>query len=156
MDFCIQSRNNKEVAVSVNKLTPGSVVFEDVSDGWFTGRIIKTLDRQNGSHSSSSSSSRSQSTLPSGTSSEPFPGRIAYNNKNDEQIEIPFGERDVRGEYSFKCDDLVTFQVVTDRRDGLQHASGVDLLEDTFTVTQEHREQGYVAALKVCYKRNCS
>ncbi|CAG2111875.1 unnamed protein product [Medioppia subpectinata] len=148
VDFCIQSRNNKEVAVSVNKLTPGSVVFEDVSDEWFTGRIIKTLDRQNSSHSSS----RSQSTLSSqsGTSSEPFPGRIVYN-KNGDQIEIPYGERDVKGEYSFKCDDLVTFQVVTDRRDGLQHASGVDLLEDTFTVTDEHREQGYVAALKDYY-----
>ena len=76
VEFCIQTRNGKEVAVSVNKLTPGSVVFEDISEESFTGRIIKGLERQN-----SHSSSRSQSSLPSGTPTDPFPGRIGMETK---------------------------------------------------------------------------
>ena len=143
VEFCIQTRNGKEVAVSVNKLTPGSVVFEDVSEDTYTGRIIKVLERQ-----SSHSSSRSQSSLTSGTSSEPFPGRIVYN-KNGKDVEIPFGERDVKGEYTLQTEDFVTFKIVTDRRDGLQHGTAIELLEETFGISNEHREHGYVAALKV-------
>ena len=143
VEFCIQTRNGKEVAVNVNKLSPGSVVFEDISEESYTGRIIKSLERQN-----SHSSSRSQSSLPSGTPTDPFPGRIVYNKSGDE-VEIPFGDRDVKGEYTLQTDDFVRFRIVTDRRDSLKHATAVDLLEETFTVTNEHREHGYVAALKV-------
>jgi cold shock CspA family protein len=147
VEFSIQIRNNKEVAVNVNKLSPGSVVFEDVSEDTLTGQIVKTIERQ-----SSHSSSRSQSSVSSmsGTPSDPFPGRISYT-KNNAEVEIPFGDRDVKGEYTLQVSDYVRFNIVTDRRDRLQHATNVDVFDDTFAISGEHREQGYVAALKDYY-----
>jgi cold shock CspA family protein len=42
----------------------------------------------------------------------------------------------------------VQFQVATDRRDQLRRATSVALLDESFLVSGERREQGIVAALK--------
>lgn len=44
--------------------------------------------------------------------------------------------------------DWVQFLLATDRRDQLQRATAISLLDETFEVSGERREQGMVAALK--------
>lgn len=44
--------------------------------------------------------------------------------------------------------DWVQFQVATDRRDQLRRATNIALLDESFLVSGERREQGVVAALK--------
>lgn len=56
--------------------------------------------------------------------------------------------------------DWVQFLLATDRRDQLQRATSISLLEETFDVSGEKREQGVIAALKEgfgflrCVERN--
>ena len=40
VEFTIQTRNGKEVACNLTKLTPGTVVFEDVGTEYLTGQVI--------------------------------------------------------------------------------------------------------------------
>ena len=56
-------------------------------------------------------------------------------------IEIPFGDKDQRGDYTLQVDDFVEFNIATDRRDGLQRATNITLVEDTFKVNGEIRER---------------
>lgn len=44
--------------------------------------------------------------------------------------------------------DWVQFLLATDRRDQLHRASSISLLDETFKVSGEKREQGVVASLK--------
>ena len=44
--------------------------------------------------------------------------------------------------------DWVQFLLATDRRDQLQRATSISLLDETFEVSGERREQGMVASLK--------
>ena len=44
--------------------------------------------------------------------------------------------------------DWVQFKLATDRRDQLQRATSISLLDETFKVSGERREQGVVASLK--------
>ena len=44
--------------------------------------------------------------------------------------------------------DIVEFNVATDRRDKLQRATNIVLIEDTFKVSGEKRECGVIAAVK--------
>ena len=55
-------------------------------------------------------------------------------------IEIPFGEKDQRGECTLLQGDSVEFQIATDRRDKLQRATNIALLETTFSYSGEIRE----------------
>lgn len=144
VEFSIQTRNNKEVACNVCKLSPGTVVFEDVSQDRLTGRIIKNIDKFN-AHSYGRQISNNSSL--GGSTTDPFPGRIVYKKGNTE-VEITFGERDIRGEFTLQVGDNVHFSIVTDRRDQLQHATNIELFEETFALNGEHREQGYIASLK--------
>jgi cold shock CspA family protein len=50
--------------------------------------------------------------------------------------------------FSNRHGDWVQFQVATDRRDQLRRATSIALLEESFLVSGERREQGVVAALK--------
>ncbi|RWS09033.1 cold shock domain-containing protein E1-like protein [Dinothrombium tinctorium] len=147
VEFSIQTRNNKEVAVNVTRLPPGSVIFEDVSPEEQKGQVLKTIERHNShfnqrQHSSSNSSN--------GNGNEPFPGKIVYK-KGNSDVEIPFGERDIKGEFSLQVGDLVKFNIVTDRRDKLKHATNVCLCDESFSFSGERRDQGYIAALKDSY-----
>jgi len=56
-------------------------------------------------------------------------------------IEIPFGDRDQVGDYTLMVDDIVEFNIATDRRDKLQRATNIVLSEHTFFVSKEQREK---------------
>ncbi|KAI1301608.1 Cold shock domain-containing protein E1 [Halotydeus destructor] len=142
VEFSIQSRNEKDVAVNVRQLKSGTVVFEDISTDRFSGQITKAIEK-NGTHTA-----RQINTQNGGH--EPFPGKIGYK-QNGIENEIAFGERDLKGEFTIQIGDYVKFNVVTDRRDKLKHASNVELLEESFALSGEHREQGYVTSLKDSY-----
>ena len=45
--------------------------------------------------------------------------------------------------------DWVQFQIATDRRDQLRRATSIALLDESFVVSGERREQGVIAVLKV-------
>lgn len=133
VQFTIQFRNNKEVAVNVEKLAEGTVVFEDIGTEKKRGKILKTLK------------------LPQNTrQGDPLAGRIVYETL-DGPIEIPFGDRDQVGDYTLLVDDIVDFNIATDRRDKLQRATNIVLSQHTFFVSKEQREQGYVVTLKEGY-----
>ena len=55
-------------------------------------------------------------------------------------IEIPFGDKDQKGDYTLDVGDLVEFKIATDRRDKLQRATQIALVLDTFKVNTEQRE----------------
>ena len=64
-------------------------------------------------------------------------------------IEIPFGDKDQRGECTLQQGDSVEFQIATDRRDKLQRATNIALLEETFSYSGEIRETVRVL-LSIC------
>eukprot|EP00918_Siedleckia_nematoides_P008348 GHVU01018104.1.p1 GENE.GHVU01018104.1~~GHVU01018104.1.p1 ORF type:complete len:815 (+),score=93.18 GHVU01018104.1:360-2804(+) len=129
VDFQIQIRNNKEVAVDIKRLPEGTVIFEDVGLENRRGRILNTLKSGNWKQS------------------EPLAGRIVYETVEG-SIEIPYGDKDQHGDYSLQPDDLVEFNIATDRRDKLQRATNIRLVIDTFRVNGEKRENGMVMTLK--------
>ena len=53
--------------------------------------------------------------------------------------EIQYGDKDQAGECTLQQGDIVSFNIATDRRDGLQRACNIILLEDTFN-NGEQRE----------------
>lgn len=135
VEFSIQFRNGKEVAVAIHRLPEGTVIFEDVAVERRRGRITKTLKAPH---------SRRQS--------DPLAGKITYETLKG-PIEIPFGDKDQKGDYTLQVDDFVEFNIATDRRDGLQRATNIMLVEDTFKVNGEIRErsrvfQGIIATVK--------
>lgn len=130
VEFTIQSRNGKEVATEIKKLPEGTVIFEDVALEKRRGKVQKTLKTPHG---------RRQS--------DPLAGRIVYETVNG-PIEIPYGDKDQHGDYTLQSGDIVDFNIATDRRDKLQRATNILLVEDTFRVNGENREKGVVAAVK--------
>ena len=142
VEFGIQTRNDKKVAVNVISLSPGTVVFEEVSADKYTGIVIRLAEkaphgfgRQQYSGSSGGAGIES--------------GMIRFLGRNEP--DICFAAKDINGEFTMKLDDLVTFYVVTDKRDNMKHAGKVTLHEDCFIKTGESRENGYIASLKDAY-----
>lgn len=86
VEFIIQSRNNKEVACNITKLPPGSIIFEEISDEIIKGQVLKPLDR--------SSSTRHQS--------EPLTGRIRHRAPDHSEVEVSFGDKDQKGDFTLK------------------------------------------------------
>lgn len=82
--------------------------------------------------------------------SDPLAGRIIYETIED-SIEIPYGDKDQKGDYTLQVGDIVEFNIATDRRDKLQRATQIILIEDTFKVNKEKRETGVVASVKDGY-----
>jgi len=132
VEFTIQTRNGKEVACNITKLEPGSVVFEDMSIDIVKGQVLKPLER--------GQQTRHQS--------DPLPGRIRYRAPDHSEVEVPFGDKDQKRDFTLRHGDWVQFQVATDRRDQLRRATSISLLDESFLVSGERREQGVVAALK--------
>lgn len=132
VEFTIQTRNGKEVACNITKLDPGSVVFEDMSTDIVKGQVLKPLER--------GQQTRHQS--------DPLPGRIRYRAPDHSEVEVPFGDKDQKRDFTLRHGDWVQFQVATDRRDQLRRATSIALLDESFLVSGERREQGVVAALK--------
>lgn len=120
------------MACNITRLTPGTVVFEDVGTDIMKGQVLKPLDRgQNARHQS-----------------DPLPGRIRYRAADHSEVEVPFGDKDQNGDFTLRHGDWVQFKIATDRRDQLQRATNISLLEESFVVSGEKREQGVVASLK--------
>merc|ERR1719346_653403 len=131
VEFIIQTRNGKEVATNLVKLPVGTVVFEDVGTEYFTGQVLKPLDR----------TGKYQQT-------DPLPGRVKYRALDRSEVEIPFGEKDQVGDFTLRHGDWIKFVIATDRRDKLKRATKIELLDESFKVSDERREQGVVQALK--------
>ncbi|XP_026500310.1 cold shock domain-containing protein E1 isoform X1 [Vanessa tameamea] len=133
VEFIIQTRNGKEVACNITKLPSGSVVFEDVSPEIMRGQVLKPLERGN---------------MVRVPQNDPLPGRIRYRAADHSEVEVPFGDKDQCGEFTLRHGDWVQFQVATDRRDQLKRATNISLLDESFNVSGERREQGVVSSLK--------
>ncbi|KAG6462999.1 hypothetical protein O3G_MSEX013592 [Manduca sexta] len=136
VEFIIQTRNGKEVACNITKLPSGSVVFEDVSPEIMRGQVLKPLDRGNTVR------------VPQ---NDPLTGRIRYRAADHSEVEVPFGDKDQCGEFTLRHGDWVQFQVATDRRDQLKRATYISLLDESFNVSGERREQGIVCSLREGY-----
>ena len=54
--------------------------------------------------------------------------------------EIPYGDKDQKGDYTLQQGDIIEFSIATDRRDKLQRATNIVLLNETFDKTTERRE----------------
>lgn len=116
VEFTVQLRNNKEVACNITRLAPGTVIFEDVDPEVLQGRVTVVADRGRPSQAAAA---------------DPLPGRIVYL-RGEEELEMPYGERDPKCEYSLQVGDQVQFSIATDRRDGLQRATNIELLDQSF------------------------
>ncbi|XP_015126101.1 cold shock domain-containing protein E1 [Diachasma alloeum] len=132
VEFIIQTRNGKEVACNITKLPPGSIVFEEVNDEIMKGQVLKPLERGN--------AARHQN--------DPLPGRIRYRAADYSEVEVPFGDKDQKGDFTLKHGDWVQFLIATDTRDQLKRATEIFLLPESFAVSGERREQGVIASLK--------
>ena len=131
VEFIIQTRNGKEVACQLTKLVSGTVVFEDVGIEFFRGQVLKPLDR----------AGKYQQT-------DALPGRVKYRAADRSEAEIPFGEKDQLGDFTLRHGDWIKFIVATDRRDKLKRATKIELLDESFQVSDERREQGLVLTMK--------
>lgn len=132
VEFQIDIRNGKEIAISIKRLPRGTVIFEDVGIDKRRGKVQKTLKTVG----------RRQS--------DPLAGRIVYETLEG-PIEIPYGDKDQLGDFTLQIGDLVEFNIATDRRDKLQRATNINFVEDTFKVNGEKREKGFVNAVKEGY-----
>lgn len=135
VEFVIQTRNGKEVAGCISRLDPGSVIFEDVDPTTMKGQVLKPLEQTNG-------------LTPPAVPADPLPGRIKYRASDHSEKEVPFGDKDQKGEFTLKHGDWVQFMLATDRRDQLKRATCIFLLDDTFLLSGEKREQGIISQLK--------
>ncbi|XP_026284230.1 cold shock domain-containing protein E1 isoform X1 [Frankliniella occidentalis] len=135
VEFTIQTRNGKEVACNITVLPRGSIIFEDVNDEIMKGQVLKPLERgQNVRHQN-----------------DPLPGRIKYRAADHSESEVAFGDKDQKGDFTLKHGDWVSFRLAIDRRDGLKRATDISLLDESFNVSGERREQGVVTAVKDGY-----
>jgi len=130
VEFCVTTRNGKEVANNITSLESGTVIFEDIGVDTRRGKVQKTLRASHG---------RRQS--------DPLAGRIVYETM-DGPIEIQYGDKDQEGDFTLSPGDLVQFNIATDRRDKLQRATNISLVQDTFKINGEKRETGVIAAVK--------
>ena len=131
VEFIIQTRNGKEVACFLVKLPVGTVVFEDVGAEYFTGQVLKPLDRQH----------QYQQT-------DPLPGRVKYRAPDRSEVESSFGEKDQVGDFTLRHGDWIKFVIATDRRDKLKRATKIELMDESFKVSDEKREQGVIQSIK--------
>lgn len=124
-------KQGKEVACNITKLPPGTVIFEDLKPDMLKGQVTKAIDKN------------------PRTANEPLPGRITYKVADSKEIrEISFSEKDQMGDFTLRYGDWVKFQIATDRRDALDRATHIVLLDESFSASGEKREQGVVASLK--------
>ena len=165
VEFTIQTRNGKEVACNITVLPPGTVVFEDVGTEFFKGQVLKPLDRSKGGAQQQGQQQQggaSGSGSPTGSSQqqqqgqqqqqqgegEALNGRIKYRGANRSEEEVQFGEKDQAGDFTLRHGDWVRFVIAVDRRDKLKRATKIELMDESFQVSDERREQGMVQALK--------
>ncbi|KAJ8929356.1 hypothetical protein NQ314_017960 [Rhamnusium bicolor] len=130
VEYIIQTRNGKEVACNITRLPPGTVIFEDLKPEILKGQVLKPIDRG------------------PRNPNDALPGRIRYRAPDHSEVEISFSEKDQMGDFTLRHGDWVQFQIATDRRDALDRATHILLLDESFRVSGEKREQGVVASIK--------
>lgn len=74
------------MACNITTLTPGSVVFEDVASDIVKGQVLKPVDRG----------------LQVRHQNDPLPGRIRYRAPDHSEVEIPFGDKDQKKDFTLK------------------------------------------------------
>lgn len=62
--------------------------------------------------------------------------------------EVQFGETDQVGDFTMKHGDWIKFVIAVDRRDKHPRATKIELLDESFKVSDERREQGKVTTIK--------
>ena len=62
--------------------------------------------------------------------------------------EVQFGETDQVGDFTMKHGDWIKFVIAVDRRDKHPRATKIELLDESFKVSDERREQGKVNTIK--------
>jgi cold shock CspA family protein len=129
VDFELFERQGKEIAVKVNKLAPGTVVFEDISEERYKGHVIKAV-----------------TTRSLNSTDGHLTGMIEYQGKTDTH-EVLFGDRDTEDEIVLQKGDVVEFNLSTDRRDKLQRAINIALVSVSIRNGQV-REMGVISSLK--------
>lgn len=108
------------------------MIFEDLKPDIYKGQVLKPLDRgPNARHQT-----------------DALPGRIRYRAADHSEVEIAFGDKDQKGDFTLRHGDWVQFKIATDRRDQLNRATHISLLDESFVVSGERREQGIVASVK--------
>ena len=75
------------MACSIIKLPSGTVVFEDVNHETLKGQVLKPLER--GANVAA-------------LNTEPLSGRLRYRGRDRSEVEIPFGDKDQKGEYTLR------------------------------------------------------
>lgn len=76
----------KEIACNIEKLPSGSVVFEDISDTTVKGQVLKPFEKD---------------CVPR-ERNDPLPGRIKYRAPDHSEVEVSFGEKDQRGDFTLR------------------------------------------------------
>jgi hypothetical protein len=71
-------------------LPSGTVVFEDVNPETLKGQVLKPLER--GANVAA-------------LNTEPLSGRLRYRGRDRSEVEIPFGDKDQKGEYTLRYID---------------------------------------------------
>ena len=135
VEFTIQTRDGKEVACNITKLPHGTVVFEDVGTEYFRGQVLKPLDRN----------------YRGLTEGDALSGRVKYRGPDRSEKEVQFGETDQVGDFTLKHGDWIKFVIAVDRRDKHPRATKIELLDESFKVSDERREQGRVNTVKDAY-----
>ncbi len=74
-------------------LPEGTVKFEDISKDTFQGTVEKVFSRTK--------------------RQEPLNGKVLYNSANDGTSELPYGEKDILGEFTILPGDVVGFKIAT-------------------------------------------
>lgn len=90
---------------------------------------------------------RSQSSPTTSGPGEAMQGRLRYRGPNRQELEIVFGEKDLKGSFTLRHGDWVEFQIATDRRDKQQKATNIQFDLASFRVSDERREQGIISKL---------
>ena len=143
VEFTIQTKEGKEVACCIDILPAGTVIFEDVGTEYFKGQVLKPLDRNSAKYTNAGGTSSSPN-----TESEALTGRVRYRGEDRSEAEVQFGEKDQVGDFTLKHGDWIKFVIAVDRRDKLKRATKIELMEESFSVSDERREQGMVQTIK--------
>lgn len=84
--MCTCLLQGKEIACNIEKLPSGSVVFEDISDATVKGQVLKPFEKD---------------CIPR-ERNDPLPGRIKYRAPDYSEVEVSFGEKDQKGDFTLK------------------------------------------------------
>jgi len=118
------------VAVNLQRLPSGTVIFNDLEENVRKGTITKLYNQ----------------------TEEPLNGRVVCE-ENGEKIQFGFGDRDLYPSlWTMRVGDPVTFQVATDRRDEAKQATNIAFaISAPGAFGKETRLTGTVATLKENY-----